>query len=135
MKLLRNWFNDIIAEGTILDEWQDSVLVPIYNNEGDIQDCKSYRSIKLISHTMKILERLIEKRLRDLVYIGRDSLALCQEEVPPMLFLLSHNRLSQYRKHYTEKIQIQRKPQNLHCAFIDLEKTYDCVSRKEVWNY
>ena len=31
-------------------------MVPIYKNKGDIQICTNYRKIKLMSHTMKLLE-------------------------------------------------------------------------------
>jgi hypothetical protein len=39
-------------------------LIPIYKNKGDIQHCANYRGIKLMSHTMKLWERVIERRLR-----------------------------------------------------------------------
>ena len=48
----------------MLDEWRKSTLVPLYKNKGDIQDCSNYRGIKLISHTMKLWERVMEHRLR-----------------------------------------------------------------------
>ena len=31
------------------DEWRKSVLVPIFKKKGDIQECKNYRGIKLLS--------------------------------------------------------------------------------------
>ena len=39
------------------DEWRDSVVIPIYKEKGDIQDCGNYRGIKLMPHTMKIWEK------------------------------------------------------------------------------
>ena len=47
-------------------EWRASVIIPIYKEKGDIiQDCGNYRGIKLMSHTMNIWERIIERRLRE----------------------------------------------------------------------
>ena len=46
------------------EEWRDSVLIPIFKNKGDVQSCSNYRGIKLISHTMKLWERVVERRLR-----------------------------------------------------------------------
>ncbi|KAK3529945.1 hypothetical protein QTP86_009331 [Hemibagrus guttatus] len=46
------------------EEWRRSVLVPIFKNKGDVQRCSNYRRIKLMSHTMKLWERVVEARLR-----------------------------------------------------------------------
>ncbi|XP_070055871.1 uncharacterized protein [Nicotiana tomentosiformis] len=36
------------------DEWRWSMMIPMYKNKGDIQNCNNYRGIKLLSHTMKV---------------------------------------------------------------------------------
>ena len=46
------------------DEWRRSVVVPISKNKGDIQNCINYRGVKLMSHNMKLWERVMEQRLR-----------------------------------------------------------------------
>ena len=48
----------------MLDEWRRSIVVSIYINNEDIQNRTNYRGIKLMSHTMKHWERVIEQRLR-----------------------------------------------------------------------
>ena len=55
------------------EEWRRSVLIPIYKNKGDAQCCGNYRGIKLMSHTMKVWERIIETRLRDRVEISKQQ--------------------------------------------------------------
>ena len=52
------------------DAWRESVVVPIFKGKGDIQDCSSYRGIKLMSHAMKLWEKVLEKRLRQMVEIS-----------------------------------------------------------------
>ncbi|XP_075076396.1 uncharacterized protein LOC142163044 [Nicotiana tabacum] len=42
-------------------EW--STMIPLYKNNGDIQNCNNYKGIKLLSHTMKVCESVIEGRL------------------------------------------------------------------------
>ena len=54
-------------------EWRDSVIIPIYKEKGDIQDCGNYRAIKMMPHTMKIWERIIDKRLREETTIGDEQ--------------------------------------------------------------
>ena len=47
-------------------------------NKGDIQSCQTYRGTKLMRHTKKLLERMVEQRLRrtqDLLW--KKDLVLC----------------------------------------------------------
>nr|XP_009622318.1 uncharacterized protein LOC104113751 [Nicotiana tomentosiformis] len=56
---------DIIFRGKeMTGEWQWSLMIPLYKNKGDIQDCNNYRGIKMLSYTIKIWERVVEKRVR-----------------------------------------------------------------------
>jgi hypothetical protein len=55
------------------DEWRRSILVPIFENKGDIQSYTNYRGIKLMSHTMKLWERVIEHRLRRLTTVSKNQ--------------------------------------------------------------
>ena len=61
---LTKLFNHIFRFNKMPDEWRRSILVPIYKNKGDIQSCINYRGIKLMSHTMKLWERVIKHRSR-----------------------------------------------------------------------
>ena len=61
----------IMANG-IPDSWKKSKLIPIFKNKGDILEWINYRGIKLMSHFMKLWERVIEGRLREIVNI-RDN--------------------------------------------------------------
>ena len=49
------------------------MIIPIYKEKGDIQDYGNYRWIKLMSHTMKIWERIIDRRLREETTIGDEQ--------------------------------------------------------------
>ena len=49
------------------------MLVPLYKGKGDIKECKNYRGVKLISHSMKLSERVIEARIRKDVTIGEQQ--------------------------------------------------------------
>ena len=51
------------------DEWRKSMLVPLYKGKGDIKECENYWGIKLMSHTIKLWERIIEARIRKEVTI------------------------------------------------------------------
>ena len=71
IKFLTKLFNRLLVSERMPEEWRRSVLIPIYKNKGDQQCCGNYRGIKLMSHTMKVWERIIEARLRDSVEISK----------------------------------------------------------------
>ena len=57
-------FNGVIKEGKIPTDWRKSWLVNVYKGKGDALACGSYRGITLLNQVMKILERVLEKRIR-----------------------------------------------------------------------
>ncbi len=61
---LTNLFNLIMKTKKMFEQWRKSILIPLYKNKGNIQIFSNYRGIKLMSHTIKLWERIIERRLR-----------------------------------------------------------------------
>ena len=51
------------------DDWATSVAIPIFKGKGDIMNCGMYRVVKQLEHAMKIVEKVLEKRLRTIVTI------------------------------------------------------------------
>ncbi|KAK3524360.1 hypothetical protein QTP70_028024, partial [Hemibagrus guttatus] len=60
VEFLSSLFNRVLESERMPEEWRRSVLVPIFKNKGDVQSCSNYRGIKLMSHTMKLWERVVE---------------------------------------------------------------------------
>nr|XP_033511693.1 uncharacterized protein LOC117276468 [Nicotiana tomentosiformis] len=54
LEWLTGLFNVIFKTKKMPEEGRWSTMVPLYKNKGDIQNCNNYRSIKLLSHTMKV---------------------------------------------------------------------------------
>ncbi|KAK3541781.1 hypothetical protein QTP86_005445 [Hemibagrus guttatus] len=69
VEFLTSLFNRVLGSERMPEEWRRSVLVPIFKNKGDVQSCSNYRGIKLMSHTMKLWERVVEARIRKVVEI------------------------------------------------------------------
>ena len=61
--------NRVIRERKIPEDWKKSEIVPIFKGKGDPLECGSYRAIKLLEHGMKVVERVLEMRIRDQVKI------------------------------------------------------------------
>ena len=55
------------------------MLVPLYKGKGDIKECGNYRGIKLMSHSMKLWERVIEARIRKEVTIVEQQFGFMKE--------------------------------------------------------
>ena len=68
LEFLVGLFNRLLRGERMPEEWR-SVLMPLYKGKGDIKECGNYRGIKLMSHTMKLWERVIEARKRKEVTI------------------------------------------------------------------
>ncbi|KFD54743.1 hypothetical protein M513_04443 [Trichuris suis] len=66
---LTKLLNQVTAHKQISSAWKTSITIPIWKGKGDIADCSTYRPIRLTSHTLKILERIIDARLRDIIHI------------------------------------------------------------------
>ena len=44
-------------------------MVPIHKGKENVMNCGAYRGVKLLEHGIKIVERLLEKRIRALVEV------------------------------------------------------------------
>ena len=66
---VRDLIEDIISEGCIPTDWQESVIVNLYKGKGDALNRGNYRGLKLIEQVMKVLERVVEGLIRQRVEI------------------------------------------------------------------
>ena len=66
---VRDLIEDIISEGYIPIDWQESYIVNLYKGKGDALNRGNYRGLKLIEQTMKVLERVVEGLIRQRVEI------------------------------------------------------------------
>jgi hypothetical protein len=105
------------------DKWRRSILVPIFKNKGGVQSCTNYQGIKLMGHTMKLWEMIIEHRLRGVTNVTENQFDFMPgRSTMEAIFLI---------RQLIEKCRKQKK--DLHIVFIDLEKAYDKVSRNIMW--
>ena len=113
----------IIRGGKVPSDWEQSFNVCLYKGKGDVLERGNYCGLKLTEQVMKILERIVDGLIRQLVSIDDSQFG----------FVLGRGT--------TDNIFVVRQLQEkylaankrLYMAFIDLEKAFDRVPRKVIW--
>lgn len=121
--ILTDLFNRVLNTGTMPHQWRYSYITPIYKGRGSVQDCGSYRGVKIMSHTMKLFERMIDLRLR-----RECTVSECQYGFQP-----GSGTLDAIFAIRTLMEAYREKRRALHVAFLDLQKAFDCVPRQCIW--
>ena len=122
IKFLNKLFNGLLMNERISEEWRRSVLIPIYKNKEDPPCCGKYRGIKLMSHTMKVWERIIEARLKNRVEISKQQYGFRPGKGTTYAMFALRMLMEKYREG-------QRK---LHCVFVNLRESLRQGSANEV---
>ena len=122
-ELIANLTNSIVQENAIPSEWDDSFILNVFKGKGEAIDRGNYRGLKLTEHVLKVVERIIEVIIRDVVNVDDMQFGfLPGRGTTDAIFILR---------------QIQEKfigkNRNLYFVFADLEETFDRVPRKVLW--
>ena len=123
IELITSLANQIMKDGVIPQDWQSSVIVNCFKGKGDALERGNYRGLKLVDQVMKVIERVIDKLLRERIDIDEMQFGFVPGRgTTDAIFLL---------RQLQEKYLGRRK--NLYLAFVDLEKAFDRVQRRVVW--
>jgi len=123
LEWLTELFNIIFRTAKMPKEWRSSTVIPLYKNKGDIQDCNNFRGIKLLRHTTKLWERVIERRLQKDGSISKNQFDFMPGRSTIETIYLLRRLMGLYRDRKVD----------LHMVFIDLKKAYDRVLREVLW--
>ena len=115
--------NEVVRSGVVPVDWRRSWMVNMYKGKGNALECSSYRGIKLLEHILKVLERVIEARLRKTVKIDEMQFGFCPGKgTTDAIFIV---------RQVQEKFLGKQK--ELWMAFVDLEKAFDRVPHEVLW--
>ena len=120
--MIRHLATAIIHDGKVPTDWEESFIVCLYKGKGDALDTGNYQGLKLNGQAMKILERIVDGLLRQVV--SNDS-----------QFGFVPGRGTTYAIFVVEQLQEKYLAVNkrLYMTFVDLEKAFDHVPGKVIW--
>ena len=105
-------------------DWKRSVMIPI-PKKSNAKECSNYRTIALISHTSKVMLKILQARFQQ--YVNR--------ELPDVHAGFRKGRGTRdqiVNIHWiTEKAREFQK--NIYFCFIDYAKAFDCVDHDKLW--
>ena len=96
------------------------MVVPIFKGNGDVISCGLYRGVKLLEHAMKIVERVLEKRIRTLVKLNEMQFGFMPAKGTMDAIFIVRRMKEEY----------QKKDKKWYMCFGDMEKAFDGVPRK-----
>lgn len=105
-------------------EWKRSVFIPL-PKKGDVRDCNNYRTIALIPHASKVLLKIIQMRLGNVI----------DRELPDVQAGFRKGRgtrdhIANLRWIIEKANEYQKK---LYMCFVDYTKAFDCVEHDKLW--
>ena len=124
IKTITKICNNIWTTGKWPDDWKSSVFIPIFK-KGDAKECENYRTIAMISHTSKILLKIIHKRMESTI----------ERELPNNQAGFRKSRGT--RDHIANMRWIMERQrehgQRVYICFIDYSKAFDCINHDLMW--
>ena len=121
--MTRDLATAIIRDGKIPTDLEQSFIVCLYKGKGDALDRGNYRGLKLTKQAMKILERIVDGLIRQVVSIDDSQFGI----VPGRD---STNAIFVVRQLQEKYLAVNKR---LKMAFLDLEKAFDHVPWKVIW--
>ena len=124
MKMLHSICQQILKTQQWPQDWNRSVFIPIAKN-GNAKECLNYRTIAPISHTNKVMLKILQARLQQ--YMN------C--ELTDVQAGFRKGRGTRYQIAsicwINEKARDFQK--NIYFCFIDYAKAFDCMDHNKLW--
>ena len=112
--------NNMLEGNKMSESWRKSDLIPIFKGKGDVRWCGNYRSIKLLEHGMKVIERIFKRRLRKVVKLYEMQMGFMPGRGTTDAIFIMRQLLEKY----------EMAGRDLYIIFVDLEKAFDRCSKR-----
>ena len=105
-------------------DWKRSVFIPI-PKKGNAKECSNYRTIALVSHSSKVMFKILQARLQQYVncelpdvHTGFRKGRGTRDQIVNIRWIMEKAR--EFQK-------------NIYFCFIDYAKAFDCVDHNKLW--
>ena len=105
-------------------DWKRPVFIPI-SKKGNAKECSNYCTIALISHSSKVILKILQAKLQQ--YMNQelpDVQANREKAEEPEI------KLPTFTGSYKKARELQK---NIYFCFIDYDKAFDCVDHNKLW--
>ena len=121
--MIRDLATAIIRDGKVPTDWEQSFIVCLNKGKGDALDRGNYQGLKLTEQAIKILERIVDGLIRQVVSINDSHFGFVPGRgITDAIFVV---------------LQLQEKylavNKRLYMAFVDLEQAFDRIPGKVIW--
>ena len=121
IELLTELTEVVFCNGVIPTDWQESFILNLYKGKGDTLERRNYRGLKLTDQVMKLLERVLDSFIREMVDIDAMQFGIVPGcGTTDAIFIIRQSK---------EKYIAANKL--LYFAFVDLEKAFFRPSTQE----
>ena len=103
-------------------DWKRSVFIP---KKGNVKECSNYRTIALISHTSKVMLKILQARFQQSV-----NCELPDVQAGFRKGRGTRDQIANIRRIIAKAREFQK---NIYICFIDYAKAFDCVDHNKLW--
>ena len=105
-------------------DWKLSVVIPV-SKKGNAKECSNYHTISLISHTSKVMLKILQARLQQYVnqYVPDVQVGFRKDRG-------TRDQIANIRWIIKKEREFQK---IIYFCFIDYAKAFDCVDHNELW--
>ena len=107
-------------------QWQQDWKRCFHYNlkESNAKECSNYRTIALISHTSKVMLKILQARLSNTWTMNFQMFKLVLEKAKEPEIKLPKSARSSKKREFQK---------NIYFCFIDYTKAFDCVDHSKLW--
>jgi len=123
VELVRLLAETVFISCDIPKDWEKSFFLNLYKGKAEALDRVNYRGLKLTDEVIKLLERMLDSSIRNMVDIDEIQLGFVPGRGTTDAIFIARQLQEKY---FAAK-------KTLYFAFVDHEKAFDRVRRKVLW--